>query len=178
MFGRLRRLLRWETPKTRQLRGRIAELEEKLQIQVVRRKELRSALVEAEAVKRARLEHIDALEELVREANRRLENFHKTLDMLSQPARQPPCTKIQLRDREEAVAMAREVERNTGCGEMEPYRCKVCLRHPFTGAYYWHIRHIKKDERGFLYEPGTVKPTSIAHRIDPTVLAKLRNANN
>ena len=75
-----------------------------------------------------------------------------------------------------AELRAVRAQRDTGSGELEPYRCEVCPRQPVSNTRFWHVRHVDPTLRGRKYDP-TRRPTSadsVFRRPGPEQVAELR----
>lgn len=119
--------------------------------------------------------------------------LNATINSLLDPIQTSACTKMRLRDQDEAEDYARLVERETGreVGALAGYRCKVCPRQPRLlsrqePVRYWHIANVNRGERSSGRQPQRTTRrrqaaarsdrdgTRIRDRIDPTILDKLK----
>lgn len=119
---------------------------------------------------------VDKLKDLNRREHDRVISYTDLIGKLVEPPNVEDCTKIRLRDLDEANAFARKVEQDTGqaIGDLEAYGCNLCPRQPLTGRKFLHVRHRDSKKRG-KWKPTLPKPkgSRIESRITPAVMTRL-----
>lgn len=105
--------------------------------------------------------------------------------MATEPARAEGCSKVRLHHRSEADSWAEQIANGTGSRveDLEVYQCRSCPRSPVTMGRYWHVGHslsgvaarVESKER-YAAAQGRARAagTQIAQRVDPQVLARLK----
>jgi hypothetical protein len=95
-------------------------------------------------------------------------------------ARDTPCTKIRLNDRDHALAMVEHVLETAGV-RTEPYACPVCPRQLFGRGRFWHVRTVadpaERARRDRLKRGAVGKEEAdrqLRNRLDPDQVASLR----
>lgn len=131
----------------------------------------------------ARTAERDAAAEVLRKADAAVARAYE-------PATGEDCTKVRLRDQDEAVAYAVRVEQDLclPAGAMHAYPCRKCPRQPVAGTRYWHVGNteaaqrtgrnpaMRRQEQARRAKQRAQDGQLMRQRLNPEVVARLRDA--
>jgi hypothetical protein len=110
---------------------------------------------------------------LVRQAQQHAEGCRAIVGVLIEPGQRENCSKVRLRDEEEAWWFASRVQGETGI-EMAVHKCKFCPRQPVSLEPFWHITHADRALRGKGATGSQPKPGNLAQHLTPADVARMR----
>lgn len=110
---------------------------------------------------------------LVRQAQQHAEGCRSVLALLIEPGRVEHCTKVRLRDEDQAWAFAARVETETGT-PMDVHKCRFCPRQPVGGEHFWHITHRDPAKRGQHGKADPQTPARLLGHVSPADVARMR----
>lgn len=111
---------------------------------------------------------------LVQQAQQHAEGCRAVVDMLIEPGQRENCSKVRLRDEEEAWWFASRVEGETGIA-MGVHKCKFCPRQPVSLEPFWHITHADKALRGKGAQGSKPQVGNLAQHVTPADVARMRD---
>jgi hypothetical protein len=110
---------------------------------------------------------------IVRQAQQHAAGCRTILGLLIEPGRVEQCSKVRLRDEDEAWAFADRVQSETGV-DMDVHKCRFCPRQPVTLEPFWHITHADPSKRGQRGKADPQQPSLLRRHVSPDDVARMR----
>lgn len=114
----------------------------------------------------------DSAQRQAREAERMADGCRSILSALFEPGLTEQCTKVRLRDRQEAETFGARVFAETGT-PTEAYKCRRCPRQPVSTDAFWHITHANPSKRGQRGKADPPQPPRLLNHVTPATVAAL-----